>query len=108
MRKTVFLVGIALAMLAAAACQDAPTGPLANSPALPGTGSGMGSGSTDRPALTTNEAYMGTWQATTAECWRDPAANVLCDPRDLVAEGGTVILVLEQSCPSTSAGTWAC
>jgi len=46
--------------------------------------------------MTTNELYVGTWRATKAEFWRMPEPNVRRDRRDLLAEGGTVILVLEQ------------
>jgi hypothetical protein len=93
MRKTAFLVCVTLAVLAAAACKNAPTGPTANSPGPAGTLS------TDKSATITNEAFVGKWLATKAEFWRAPAPNILCDRRDLVAEGGTVTLMLEQGGP---------
>lgn len=91
MRKTVFFVCVTLAILAAMACTDAPTGPIAKSPGLAGTGSG----STNMIA-TIDGNFVGTWRARKAEVWRDPAPNTHYMERDLVAEGGTVTLVLEQ------------
>lgn len=96
MRKTAFVVVFALAVLAAVSCQDNLTGPSANSRAPAVTAS-------PKPEVTTSikvEALMGTWQATKAEAWRMVAngggfTEVAGSRRDLVAEGGTVTLVLE-------------
>jgi len=96
MRKTAFVVVVVLAVLAAVSCQDNLTGPSATSPAPAVT-------SSSAPAVTTSievRALMGTWHATKAEAWRMVAnkggfAEVAGSRRDLVAEGGTVTLVLE-------------
>ena len=88
MRNLAFAVLVAVAVLAAMACQDSPTGssPVSASPTKP-----MPQGSGTWPK-TTVEGLVGTWQATKAEgvnFW-DPSIR-----RDLVAEGGKVTLVLE-------------
>jgi hypothetical protein len=86
MRKTVFVVLIALAVLAAAACQNSVTGPSPNSPAPAKAGS-------TGPTATIDVADLfGTWQATKAEGSSALKPGVT---RNLVAEGGTVTLVLE-------------
>jgi hypothetical protein len=90
MRKTAFMVLIAWAVLAAAACKENPTGPSADSPALAGT---MSKELDTTTTITKVEDLTGIWQATKAEgrnYW-DPRIR-----RDLVAEGGTVTLVLEE------------
>lgn len=94
MRKIVVRGLVALAVLAAAACTDSPTAP----------GSSLGSvrplkTSTGTDATGTDAAkieawtkeLVGTWQATKAE----GTCSCLNLRRDLVAEGGTVTLVLE-------------
>lgn len=91
MRKTSLMVLVALAVLAAAACKDNPTGPSASSRVLAGTVS-TGSGTTT--TIINVEDLMGTWQATQAEGRNYWDPNIR---RDLVAEGGTVSLVLEAS-----------
>lgn len=91
MRKTAFMVFIALAVLAAAACKNNPTGPSANSRVLVGT---VSTGSDATTIITKVEGFAGTWQATKAEGRNFWEPNVR---RDLVAEGGTVTLVLEAS-----------
>lgn len=94
MRKIIVRGFVALAVLAAAACTDTPTGP----------GSSLGSvrplkTSTGADTTVTDAAkieawtkeLLGTWQATKAE----GTCSCLNLRRDLVAEGGTVTLVLE-------------
>jgi len=88
MKKTAFVVLVALAVLAAAACQDSLTDPSPDSRALAKTVS-TGSAATIGVA-----GLVGTWQATKAEAW---SALKPDSRRDLVAEGGTVTLVLEAS-----------
>ena len=95
MRKTTFVVLVALAILAAAACTNSPTSPSANSPVLAGA-EVKGPATTDIKI----EDFVGTWQATKAEACRVVAegggfVEVVGSRRDLVAEGGTVTLVLE-------------
>jgi hypothetical protein len=97
MRKTAFVVLVALAVLAAVSCQDNLTGPSATShtPVL---------ATSQKPEVGTSievGTLMGTWQATKAEAWRMVAnqgggfVEVAGSRRDLVAQGGTVTLVLE-------------
>jgi len=102
MRKTTFVVLVALAVLAAAACTNSPTSPSANSPVLAGA-------EVKGPATThiKFEDFVGTWQATKAEAWRVIAegggfVEVVGSRRDLVADGGTITLVLEASHPPSS------
>lgn len=87
MRKTTFVVLVALAILAAAACTNSPTSPSANSPVLAGA-EVKGPATTDIKI----EDFVGTWQATKAEGINFWDPNIR---RDLVAEGGKVTLVLE-------------
>jgi hypothetical protein len=94
MRKTAFMVFIALAVLAAAACRENPTGPSANSRALTGTESTGLDRLDATTTITKDEGFVGTWQATKAEGRNSWEPNIR---RDIVAEGGTVTLVLEAS-----------
>ncbi len=97
MKNAAFVVVIGLAVLAAGACQQTPTGPklgsIAPAEATPGTDT------TD--TAVTESVLMGTWQATKAEVWHWVATpgggfeEVAGTRRDLVAEGGTVTLVLQ-------------
>lgn len=88
MRKTAFMLLVALAILAAAACQDNPT--------LPGADSLVPVETVSTRSATTTESgfFVGIFQATKAEGWSYLDPNVR---RDLVAEGGTVTLLLEAS-----------
>jgi hypothetical protein len=98
MSRRAFAVLVVLIVLAAAACQNNPTGP------------NRASVTSEKSASTTRESgsaatmregdLMGAWQATKAEGWRMVGdkggyAEVAGSRRDLVAEGGTVTLVLE-------------
>jgi hypothetical protein len=99
MRKTAFVVVVVLAVLAAVSCQDNLTGPSATSRA-PAVTSSPAPAVTTCPATIEVRALMGTWHATKAEAWRMVAngggfTEVAGSRRDLVAEGGTVTLVLE-------------
>jgi hypothetical protein len=94
MRKTLFVVLAALVVIASAACKDNLTGPSAVSRASASTASN------ESAATLKFTDFVGTWQATKAEGWRvveegDGFAEVVGSRRDLVAEGGTVTLVLE-------------
>jgi hypothetical protein len=98
MSKSAFAVLVVLIVLAAAACQDSPTGPnLASVTSAKTASTTRGSES----AATMREGdLMGVWQATKAEGWRVVGnqggfAEVAGSRRDLVAEGGAVTLVLE-------------
>jgi hypothetical protein len=99
MRRTAFAVLAAFIVLAAAACQENPTGPKLGS-----VTSAKSVSSTDgKGSDTTFDSgdLMGTWQATKAEGWRmvrddqGGFVEVAGSRRDLVAEGGTVSLVLQ-------------
>ncbi len=86
MSKTTFVALVALAVLAVAACQNGPTSPSPNS------GASTKPVSTG-PTTTIGIAdFVGTWQATKAE---GESVSKPGSRRDLVAEGGTVTLVLE-------------
>ncbi len=97
MKNAAFVVVIGLVVLAAGACQQTPTGPkigaIAPAQVTPSTDA------TD--TAVTESDLMGTWQATKAEVWRTvkkPGGGfeeVAGSRRDLVAEGGTVTLVLQ-------------
>ena len=98
MSRRAFAVLVAFIVLAAAACQDSPTGPnLTSVTSAKSASTKRGSAS----ATTMREGdLMGTWQATKAEGWRMVGdqggfAEVPGSRRDLVAEGATVILLLE-------------
>ena len=96
MRTISFVVLIVGAVLAAASCTHSPTSPSANSPVLPDPEPEV-EGTTTRFKV---EDFVGTWQATKAEAWRVVQVGagfveVAGSRRDLVAEGGTVTLVLE-------------
>jgi hypothetical protein len=102
MRNTAFVVLVALAVFAVAACQNSPTSPSANSRA------------STKPVSTESNTtkgiadLLGTWQATKAEAWRVVAVGggfqeVAGSRRDLVTEGGTVTLVLEEGKMDTPA-----
>jgi hypothetical protein len=88
MRKTLFVILVVLAILAAVACQNSPTGPNSNLRVSARTVSTESVAST-RINVTD---LIGTWQATKAvgESALKPGSQ-----RDLVAEGGTVTLVFE-------------
>ena len=95
MRNIALAILVALAVLGAVACQNSPTGPNAASSA--------GRELTASPGTwpkTSIDGLVGTWQATKAEACRVVAegggfVEVVGSRRDLVAEGGTVTLVLE-------------
>lgn len=97
MKNAAFVVLVGLSVLAAGACQQSPTGPklgsIAPAEVTPSTDS------TD--TVVTESVPMGTWQATKAEVWHWVAKpgggfeEVAGTRRDLVAEGGTVTLVLQ-------------
>jgi ABC-type glycerol-3-phosphate transport system substrate-binding protein len=90
MRKTVFVVLVALAVIAAAACQNSPTGPK-----LPAQ-------ATTTVSTKSNVAdLVGTWQATKVEAWN---ASIPDSRRDLVAQGGTVTLVIEPNSQALGLG----
>ena len=96
MRRISFVVLIVGAVLAAASCTNSPTGPSANSPVLADLEPEV-EGPTTRLKV---EDFVGTWQATKAEAWRVVQVGagfveVAGSRRDLMAEGGTVTLVLE-------------
>lgn len=88
MRNLAFAVLVVLAVFAAIACQNSPTGPSPVSasptkPVPPGSETGPKTGI---------DGLVGTWQATKAEGTNFWDPNIR---RDLVAEGGKVTLVLE-------------
>lgn len=88
MKKTSIVVLIALAVLAAAACQDNLTNPSPDSRALAKT---VLNGS----AATIGVAgLVGTWKATKVEAWSALNPDTR---RELVSDGGMVTLVLEAS-----------
>lgn len=93
MRKGAFVVLVALAVLAAAACQNT-TGPSPVSPMSTKPVSAPASAGSDSGAKIGIEGLMGTWQATKAL-----GSNALKpdSQRDLIAEGGTVTLMLEEN-----------
>jgi hypothetical protein len=93
MRKTAFIVFVVLAVLAATACKNNATGP--NDPLILSTPPVNSGGGTvmPGPVYGINE-LVGIWQATEAEVWSTEDPDVW---RDLVAEGGTITLVLEAS-----------
>jgi hypothetical protein len=93
MKKTAFVILVALAVLAAAACQDNPTSPSEPSTFLKPLAESDGLAKSDGLVIGIN-ALVGTWQATKAEAW---SALKPDSRRDLVAEGGTVTLVLKAS-----------
>jgi hypothetical protein len=119
MRRTVFLCLLALAVLAVAACNNSPAGPSATTPTAKRPYSPPPAPDTSQVDAWT-KSLVGTWQATKAEgtnYW-DPSVR-----RDLVAEGGTVTLVLEMTptgqnftvtltmpgeAPRINYGTWHC
>lgn len=96
MRKILFVVLVAWAVLAAASCTNSPTSPGAVS-ATPAKSVSPEPG----PGATIDlNDLMGTWEATKAEAWRfawegNGFVEVAGSRRDLVADGGTVTLVLE-------------
>lgn len=105
MKKIAFVVFFALAVLAAAACQDNLTSPTAG--AVSKKSNTTISETTASDTTTEITGYLGTWKATKAEAWRAIAegggwVEVVGSRRDLVAEGGTVTLVLEASHPPSS------
>ncbi len=83
MRKTDIAVLVALAVLASAGCQSSPVSP---------TPTKLISAASGTEAKSSVDAFMGTWQATKAEGSSALKPGVT---RDIVAEGGTVSLVLE-------------
>lgn len=98
MRKISFVVLVAVSVLAAASCTNSPTSPSANSPVLADPEPEVKEPTTRFKV----EDFVGTWEATKAEAWRfaqvgDGFVEVAGSRRDLVAEGGTVTLVLEGS-----------
>ena len=86
MSKSALGLLVALAVLAAAACTGDPTTPGTDVRPLEVKRS---TGGTD--AAISVEDLFGTWQATKAEAWSAVQPD---SRRDLVAEGGTVTLVL--------------
>jgi hypothetical protein len=108
MKKAAYAALVALTVLAAAACQQSPTGPnLASVAPMKSLSTESGPGS-----VTTISAgdLMGTWLATKAEGWR--ATNngggfveVVGSRRDLVAEGATVTLALEATTETVGAAS---
>lgn len=96
MSRRTFAILVGFIILAAAACQDSPTGPN-----LATVASAKSASTTQGSATSTGEGdLMGTWQATKAEGWRmvndqGGFVEVAGSRRDLVAEGGTVTLLLE-------------
>jgi hypothetical protein len=100
MRKIALAVFIAVIFIAAAACQNGPTGPKLAS-ATPAPPASTAEGSVSGPSTTFDvSGLMGTWQATKAEVWevvegRGQFVEVAGTRRDLVAQGGTVTLVLQ-------------
>ncbi|MEN6559439.1 MAG: hypothetical protein ABFD52_01530 [Acidobacteriota bacterium] len=121
MRKSAFAVLVALPVIAAAACQNGPTGPkLSSAAAAKSATAGSVPGSTTTVAP---DGLVGTWLATKAVACRSinkdgKFVEVPGSRRDLVAEGGAVTLVLETNGaytvsvtmpgqdPSLSPGTW--
>lgn len=116
MRKTAFVVFVALTALAAAACKENPTspstGPVVDSQMPVET---VSTGSDTTALVYKDEDFAGTWQATKAEgrnFWDQEIR------RDLVAEGGMVTLILEPGnaytvtltmpgeMPRVDTGTW--
>jgi hypothetical protein len=100
MRKIASAVFVAIIFIAAAACQNGPTGPKLAS-ATPAPPASTAEGSVSGPDATFDvSGLMGTWQATKAEGWRvvengGGFTEVAGSRRDLVAEGGTVTLVIQ-------------
>lgn len=98
MRRSVFAVLVALIVIAAAACQNSPTGPkLSSAAAAKSATAGSDPGST---TTVTPDGLVGTWLATKAVACRSISKDgrfveVPGSRRDLVAEGGAVTLVLE-------------
>jgi hypothetical protein len=90
MSRRAFAVFVAFIVLAAAGCRDSLTGPKPI----------FDTGESDSDTTTLEFDIMGTWEATKAEGWRmvpDGQGGFVEIPgsrRDLVAEGGTVTLVL--------------
>lgn len=89
MRKTSFMVLVALAVFAASACSNNPTSPSANPRELVRTES-TGSGTTTTTIK--DGDLVGTWQAVKAE-GRNYSDQTI--RRDLVAEGGKVTLAFD-------------
>jgi hypothetical protein len=89
MRKTAVVVFVALAVLAAAACKDSVTGPRGD-PRTPAKAPANGSTGSIETIIDIAD-LMGTWQATKTEVWDHSRPD---SRRDLLAEGGTVTLVL--------------
>lgn len=92
MGRTVLWVFVALAVLAALACQSGPAGP-SRTPPPP-------SESSVSASVISAVDFIGTWQATKAEGWRMVEVGggfqeVAGSRRDLVAQGGTITLMLE-------------
>lgn len=99
MKRAVYAVLVALAVLAAAACQQSPTGPnLASVNPVKSWSARSGAGSAT--AMSAGD-LMGTWLATKAEGWRvipnvqGGFVEVAGSRRELVTEGATVTLALE-------------
>jgi hypothetical protein len=90
MRNAIVIGVLAVAVLAAAACGDNPTVPRALTTTVKRTNTPPG---TDTQELDLwSKDLVGTWQATKAEGTYSGNPPIR---RDLVAEGGTVTLVLE-------------
>jgi hypothetical protein len=95
MRKTAVMGFVTLAVLAAIACSDNPTGPGASLRAVKPLKMSTETGTTETDTTQIDIWYKelaGTWQATKAEGTYHWDPNIR---RDLVAEGGKVSLVLD-------------
>ncbi|HDT13792.1 MAG TPA: hypothetical protein ENO03_05470 [Candidatus Aminicenantes bacterium] len=94
MRNSLVTGFVALAVLAAAACTETPTGPGASPGIVKSSVKTTGTDATETDAAKIaawTKELAGTWQATKAE----GTCSCLNLRRDLVAEGGTVTMVLE-------------
>ena len=100
MRRTTFMALAVVAAFAASACKNNVSGPAFEGPI---TSTGGSTGGSSGTIIYEAHQFVGTWKATQAEAWdsKDRSRR-----RDLVAEGGEVILTLEaNSAPGRVSGS---